>query len=138
MKRDVILGMVLLFAGLATEAHSFYYRVWPKDAASPAYYIDGYPDRPVTKEWVVIFTADCLYRLSLCFVAGACARRPSTKLAFVFWLHFAYNLIDYSLLLINNKKGYLHYWILVFVLSFSVVAIISSFGTKQKSKIVQL
>lgn len=138
MRREVIIGILLIVSSGITEAHSILWHFNPILCSRE--YDFPFWSKPVGKisvEWCLIYVGDCLYKITLCICALLALRKPSRNIFWMFILQLIYNVFDYSMLLYNNKKGYLHYWLLWVLISTTIFLIVFPIH-KQKSKIVNL
>lgn len=139
MKRTIILSLLLSLTLLGTEVHSLYYHIAPKDAALTAYYIGIGKDRfAISREWFCIFLFDTLYKLSLCFVGAMSIRRQQDKIMIVLWFHFAYNIIDYWMLMTHARSSCVRYWIMVLIVILSTIILFIPMKKEKYNRIIQL
>lgn len=110
------IGVALIVSTLITEAHSFFAKVYPKEAwIDTRTWFKKPPNFTVTLQWFIKYMADNVQLCTLYLIIFALGFRYDKRVCWMAAVNFLYFAFDYYMFLYDYKLSYNAYYALLIV-----------------------
>lgn len=125
-KKEIFIAILLMFGVGLTELHSFILSLFPNTYNMQAdYFLSPSLKLNLRLLWYIKMNTDDLLKLFLFTIL--IITTTSKFLLYVYWVYFAYFIVDSFLFLWNFKETAEIYWVLLFC-SFAIIILLLIFG----------